>query len=91
MSADKLPSIAQARLIAKLWGDIVRPTIGVAKDENGYSTPTTLSCVKAGWLEPTMAVTVMGRGAEYLEHRPSAAGLVALERFLGDQRRKAKP
>lgn len=90
MKAAPRATAAQARLIARLWGNIFHPTIGVAVDARGYTDPTTLACVKRGWLVAIVEFHTSPNGARHQLHAVSPAGLLALEHFLFAERCKAK-
>lgn len=78
------PSLVQARLIAKLWGQDREIIVSDA------SNPTVVACIKHEWLVP------LGMGGKYPSgdpfefHEVSNRGLLALETFLMSRRLKTK-
>lgn len=82
MRKKPIPSAAQAKMIAHLWssGDTAR--IG------GYDNPTTLTCIKHGWLVPNGETGTFPNGAQFERHVLSETALDALEDFLREMRWK---
>lgn len=87
MKKSDLPSAAQARLIARLWGQ--NKTVGImVRDREGkepYNEPTTAACVKRGWLGRSGAPYMLN-DFEFIPHGVTYSGLLALGRFLRGER-----
>ncbi len=71
-----VPSLAQAKLLARLWGEGRGVCVG------GYIDPTAAACIKRGWLSPNGETGTFPNGAPWVRHVASPYGLLALERFL---------
>ena len=78
----KLPTDAQACLLAWLWGTAKRLRI------DGHDTPSEKALVKAGWVLPTGVLGKSPNGAGYEYHKISDAGFDALEDYLRERRYK---
>lgn len=83
MRKNPAPSIAQAKLIARLWGLDREVSIG-----GKHIDPTKAACVKRGWLVPSGQTGKFPSGGDYAIHVLSPSALPALEDFLREQRWK---
>jgi hypothetical protein len=73
-----IPSIAQAKLLARTWGAATaRPRVGTR-----YVDPTSAACIKHGWLEPTTETGQFPNGDTFTEYDVSDAGLAALAKAI---------
>jgi hypothetical protein len=90
----KVPSLTQAKMIARLFGEGEALQITFEGREGGkpppWNPPTFNALVKEGWIEPNGVFGTHPSGAKYQEHTVSLAGLLALETFLADQRFKTR-
>lgn len=85
MSKKPLPTLAQAKRLAGIWGEHK-----FAHISEKYSSSTDLVLVKRGWLFPTGIEGKFPNGAAYAEFYISADGLEALERHLWESRIRQK-
>lgn len=86
MAKAKCPSEAQAKRLASLWADGRQAQVGLGKT---YTDPTTLACVKYGWLVPTEEIGTYPSGAEYRVYKlADPAALEAIETYVRELRWK---
>ena len=80
----KIPSIAQARFMARLWSSHPgSTTVG----EN-YVDPTTAACIKYGWLEPRGEPEQLPNGSPCKRYFLSESAIDAIEAFFRERRMK---
>lgn len=79
MARRPIPSLTQARLLARVWGDLNRH-VPVAVD--GYVDPTVAACIRHGWLTDSAIRGKYPSGADFIGHEVSMAGQFALADYL---------
>lgn len=79
----RIPSKAQAKLLAELWGRDKGTPIGAAGEDR-----TKQICVEHGWLAATSLEGTFPNGTPFKMYITSEAGLLALENFLMEARFK---
>lgn len=84
VSKAKLPSAAQAKMIAIWWakGRSVNIMKQAPEGRRVYNDPTVLACLKGDWLVASGGLPYFENGYGYEPHALSAAGLLALESYL---------
>lgn len=78
-------SVAQAKLLARCWGGDFKPAVSV----HGFNDPTTLVCVKRGWLSPTNDRGTYPNGSEFIRYTISADGVAAMATAVEEAARAA--
>ena len=75
-----IPSIAQARFLAGMWGSWTgRVPVNAS---GGHIDPTVERCALNEWIVPTGSTGKFPNGDAYMDHRLSDAGLEALARYF---------
>ena len=77
MPRPKLPSTAQAKLLAKVWAGTAVPT-----HADDLTEPTTMACYSRGWLAETGEIGTYPNGRAYSELGLTDAGMLALAQFF---------
>lgn len=90
MAKTKIPSDAQAKMIAHHWSDWRHLRIMKRGRDNTepYIEPTTNVLLKNGWIEPSGNLEYMENGYLWEGYTVSEAGLLALESYLQKRRFK---
>ncbi len=75
-----LASAAQARLLARVWGDFHPLPVS---DDREHNTRTIATCIRSDWLVPDGGSKGQWHsGQTYTNYRISHAGIVALSAYL---------
>lgn len=89
MKKPPIPSVAQAKLIARIWSDcnsIIKVMTRGRDGGESYVDPTVLACIRRGWFASNGSLEFQENGCGYIQHELTAHGFLALERFLSDMR-----
>lgn len=88
MAKKNLPSLAQAKYIARAWAggaNISVMTAGRGASEP-YVDPTVKACIARGWIAPLPNAQFFEYGHTYLSHKLTDAAIDALEEYFREQR-----
>lgn len=93
MATKQRASLAQAKMIARVWSGDWQLHVMTKGRDNGepWNDSTTLALLRRKWIEPNGAVPTLRNDLEYQGHVLTHAGIDALEDYLCEQRYGREP